>query len=288
MYTLYNNVDEVTRAVFDMMQKIKDLETFLSVGVVRHISLRNGRRPYHLTRSTNLLHRSLDAVQTLDIMDENSPGPWPDRYWHHLAAEIQTTLTEYGFSSSIGAIYNVEEAGKKLDAVWIRLERISKLLRRDCADGDVSVPIMDLYAAGADYNGIRQSMTVDNIERMAARFEKTKNEILRLADEYFALYVAPDSDLFVRYLAGQYLLQKDFVGRMYHADSGAIIGEHMIHPGTRGWLVERFNRWLTDGGKRLIVLAGKHGSGKTAFASAICKLYGQHQVACHFFSATPQ
>ncbi|KAK2142119.1 hypothetical protein LSH36_995g01101 [Paralvinella palmiformis] len=282
IYTLYNEVEEVTRAVYDMIQKVKDFETFISIDIVRHIALRNGRRPYYLLRAVSLLQRTLDAVQTLDVMDESSPGPWPDRYWHHLAAEIQATLTEYGFSTTMCAIYDVDEAGKKLDAVNVKLDKIKKSIRQG-GDSDVSVTILDLYGAAADYNGIGQSMTMNNIEKMAARFEKTKDEIARLVADFCASYVESKSNLFLRYLAGQFLLQKAFVDRLQHSDSGIIIGQHMIHPGTRGWLMERFNQWLTNDNKRLIVIAGKQGSGKTAFASAICKLYGQHQVACHFF-----
>ena len=283
-YKLYNEIEEVTMAVYELMQKLKEFEKFLCVDLERHIALRNGRCPFHLSRATQLLQRALDAVQTLEVVSQKSPGPWPDRDWDHLTAEIQTSLTEYGFCTTMDAIYDIDEATQKLDSLCLKLDKVEKTLKMD--DTDVSVSLVELHSAEADHNGIQQSMTPANIGKLKVKFDKAKQRILLLENNLCGSNIKADSNLFMQYLAGQHLLRQDFVGRLFHTDSTSTITHHMIHPGTRGWLMERFGRWLNNHSKRLLILAGKHGSGKTALASAVCKLYNQHLVGCHFFDSS--
>lgn len=61
-----------------------------------------------------------------------------------------------------------------------------------------------------------------------------------------------------------------------HFEDEVAFGAAALHPKTRGWLFEVFDRWLDSsghrGGSRMLVLEGDMGIGKSTFLAALCSL----------------
>ena len=237
--------------------------------------MKNGNNPYYLERISTHLRRSLDLVK--EASDDGK------REFDHLAAELQTTFTEYGFCQTIDAIYEIGEATQRLNQLSLKLDNIEK---EASGNADASISITELHDVIATQNGIQQAMTEANIAQMQSKFSNVNDRIEKLENNLSSATIKADSELFIQYLAAQHISNKPFVSEIYHCDSSDIINDHMIHPGTRAWYLEKLQRWLYKTEKRISFIGGKQGSGKTALSSAICKLHNHDVVARHFFDAS--
>ncbi len=259
----------------DLRSKVKDLEKLLTVDLQRHIAVTNGRRPFYLDRIQMLLQKSLAEVTSTE-------SPEVSRSLDHLSAELQATFAEYGFCQTLEAIYDVDEATRHLEALSLKLAKVEQSARTGEEPGRC---IAQIQGAVATQNGIQQAMTASNVAKLKAKFGAIERRIQTLENNITEANIRPDSDIFIRYLASQDLLRKPFVASIRASDSTESINGHMIHPGTRGWILEKIDRWLNKSEKRLFVLGGRQGTGKTALASAICKLHNHDVIASHFFSS---
>lgn len=263
-------------------QKVKELEVYMTIDLERHITYKNANSPYYIDRIT---------VQVTKIMDtlsgNNNGGLFNDskavgRIFDHLAAELQAMFNEYGFCNTLEAIYDVNEATMKLDALSLKLGKIE-----NCSNGtDPTVTIGTLHDAVATQNGIQQAMTQQNIDKMEQRFADMTRRIGGIEKSFSNQHVKVDSTVFMEYLGQQYLIGKPFVSSIFTSETDDTVNSHMIHPGTRGWVLERVTRWLHSTEKRLYFLCGKQGTGKTALSSAVCKLHNYDIIASHFFNAS--
>ena len=127
-------------------------------------------------------------------------------------------------------------------------------------------------------------MTEGDFERISGDIAKCRQQAAQQISKCSSRMTA-DSDLYVSYAAAQSLLRSTFVSQLFRRDSTAEVNGHMIHPGTRDWLLERLQRWLRVGDNRVFVATSKPGMGKTALSSAVCKLLNYDVVAKFFFQS---
>ena len=125
-------------------------------------------------------------------------------------------------------------------------------------------------------------MTERDIERISPQVTGCRKRTTQLMSKYSSR-MAADCELYVSYAAAQSLLRSTFVSQLFRRDSTPEIEGHMIHPGTRSWLLERLQKWLRLGDNRVFVVSSKPGMGKTALSSAVCKLLNYDVVAKFFF-----
>ena len=125
-------------------------------------------------------------------------------------------------------------------------------------------------------------MTESDIDRISRDVTNCRKQTSLLLSKCSSR-MTTDCELYVSYAAAQSLLRSAFVTQLFRRDSTAEVNGHMIHPGTRGWLLERLQRWLSAGDNRVFVASSKPGMGKTALSSAVCKLLNYDVVAKFFF-----
>ncbi len=198
-----------------------------------------------------------------------------------MTAELQASCVEYGFCHRFDDHYTVEEATRKLDGIAQRLDMVEK-----CMDTQTAAAIADLHDVMALQHGVQQAISEDNMAKIQSKYDAITQRITRLENNICKEKITRDSRLFQEYVSLQKVLQKEFVAEIAQFDSSETINSHMIHPGTRAWLIERLHNFYVDRQKRLFFLAGKSGAGKTAMAATMCKLYGSDVIANHFFDSS--
>lgn len=203
----------------------------------------------------------------------------------HLTAELQATFVEYGFCKSFEAVHDIQDITRRLEAINVKMERIEKSMNGENAN-NTAVLVTDLHDAIAQQHGIQQAVTETNMHKVQGIYDKLTDRIIRLENNLCQDKLKKDSQIVVRYIETQRSLQNSLASSMFQSDPLEMINAHMIHPGSRVWLLERINRWFYYTEKKLFFLSGKSGSGKTTMASTVCKLYGSDVVGCHFFDAS--
>ncbi|ELT86998.1 hypothetical protein CAPTEDRAFT_205020, partial [Capitella teleta] len=271
--TLYKSIQDIydqqsDETTEDLFRKVKEMEKYVTLDLERHFALGICRPPYYIQR----LQLHLEGVQAMLL--ESSEGKSLD----HLAAELQASFIEHGFCSSLEAIYDTEEADLRLQQLSNRLKKI------ESPEHDPSLALVELHSVVAAISGMQQAMTPANFDKMQSKFNSVHQRITALENNISSCNMKVDSQLFARFLAAEHLLRRNFVRALEKEDSTEVINAHVIHPGTRAWILDRVSRWLLKSKKKVFFLCGKQGSGKTALASTICKLHNHDVAARHFFS----
>ena len=280
IYTPFNTATGVPVQLHDFEKKLKEFERYLVIDIECHIATKNGRPPYYLDRFQSHLNRGKELIRKKLPGGIFAGNDHDIKDFDHLSAEIQASCVEYGFCHRFDDHYSVEEATRRLDSISLRLDNVEK-----CLDSQTAGAIADLHDVMALQHGVQQAITEENMSKIKAKYDKISKRIIRLENNICKEKINRDSKLFKGYLTLQKVLQKGFVTEIGQFDPNEVINSHMIHPGTRSWLIERLHNFYVDRQKRLFFLAGKTGSGKTAIASTICKLYGSDVIANHFFDS---
>ena len=284
VYVTYSSGSEPPDQVTDLALKVQQLEHYLTLALETHIGNKNGRSPYYLSRLSSHLQQAEALLQSSISSGKFQVTPANSREIDHLAAEFQSTFTEYGFCEVFDAIYDVDEATQKLEALSLRLDQVERSV--DNNNEDTSAALCDLHDVVAGHHGMQQAMTEANINRIKQKFNKIDERVNRVEKTISDSNISSESEFFLHYLACQHLLKSDVVRSVSAVNNDIaaadVINSHMVHPGTRGWIFERFRHWLNKTKKRLYFIGGKEGSGKTALSSAICKLYSNAAVASYF------
>ena len=274
-------MEELSKPAQFMASKMKELEKGLSLNLERHVSMKNANSPYYVVRMAQNLDKILTHIDANNDGRQFVESTGVNRQFEHLSAELQALFTEYGFSKTYDAIYEVGEGAKKLDVLLQKLSAIEKKAN----DTDESVVIGTINDVIASEHGIRQAMTDANLQKLESKFDALIAKIAQLESKFCAANIKVGSQVLTEYLAHQHLLRKAFVESIVQSDTFDVINSHMIHPGTRGWVLEAYERWQHSDKKRVFYLAGKQGAGKTAIAATVCKLYNYDVIANHFCSA---
>ena len=280
IYTPFTTAAGIPAQLHDFEKKLKEFERYLVIDIECHIATKNGRPPYYLDRFQSHLNRGKELIRK-KLQGGTFTGNDHDiKDFDHLSAEIQASCVEYGFCHRFDNHYSVEEATRRLDSISLRLDNVEK-----CLDSQTAGAIADLHDVMALQHGVQQAITEENMSKIKAKYDNISKRITRLENNICKEKISKDSKLFKESLSLQKVLQKGFVTEIGQFDPNEVINSHMIHPGTRSWLIERLHNFYVDRQKRLFFLAGKTGSGKTAIASTICKLYGSDVIANHFFDS---
>ena len=138
--------------------------------------------------------------------------------------------------------------------------------------------MVTLRGQSAILAGLQQSMTDHTAHRVRGQLTALSDQLLQIEARLLESHLQRDSPVLLAYLASQHLLRKPHLSDLLQKPSSShIVNSHMIHPGTRSWILDRIQRWLYKSDDKLFYLAGKEGSGKSALASAVVKLH-DHQV----------
>jgi hypothetical protein len=288
VYTGFSTLTDGPDQIWEMEDKVKELERYLVVDLECHVANKNGRQPFYLGRVLNHLNRANKLLET-NFKDEGSGrqfvgAPTDVKDFVHLSAELQATFVEYGFCFSFEAVHDVQEITRRLDQINIKLERVEKSISSE--NDTTADAIADLHDAIAQQNGIQQAVTEHNLAKVKGIYDKLTDRILSLENNLCRNRLMKDSDVIVRYIECQKSLKNSSMSNLYTTDPSETINDYMIHPGTRGWLLERINRWFYHTDKKIFYLAGKSGSGKSSMAATVCKLHGSDVIASHFFSSS--
>lgn len=249
------------------------MEKYITVDLERHVGLGLCRSPYYLSRT----HDHLDKVQAM--LNPEAEGHNEKKHIDHLVAELQLMCVEYGFCSSMEAIYDTDEAELRLQQLSTRMQKLETTI----SSQDPSLILVELHNIIASLNGIQQAMTPANIAKMQKKFSALEERILKVENNLSSDNIRADSELFMKYLACHHLLKRPFLQAFHKVDPMEVINDHVIHPGTRGWILDRISRWVCKSQKKIYFLSGKQGAGKSALASAVCKLLNHSVIARHFF-----
>ena len=299
--TIYGAHAGDTHLVFkstNFIERVKELDRCLTVDLIRQIDTKNGNEPYYLDRLISHLDVAMDVSASLAGTAEGDgqrTGTAAEggeqaagtarsrRQLEHVCAELQATFVEHGFCQMYEAICGVREAQQKFSVLYEKLDSLDRSLqpRGDPASGRLA--IVGVQEALASYNGIRQAMT-ENDMHMVREYDSKANGRLAALFDCVCSHIRVDSPLFVTYAAAQSLLLKPIVKALFHAPAKQMIDSHLIHSGTRGWLFERLQHWLAVSEKRMFIIAGRPGVGKTAFSAAVCKLFHYNVKAQYFYN----
>ena len=197
----------------------------------------------------------------------------------HVMAEIQSVFNEYGFCRCVDSIPDPEEAAKRLDVLRTKIGQ----LENNTYDGDAAAACLALRSVGAQMEGIRQALPEETLSSFKEKFL----EIGQIADGVLTNLVnqhcsSPQDASLKSYVDAEKLLHKAFVRSIYSNSDVSAVTSHVIHTGTRGWIIEAVQKWL-DSDKTLFYLAAQSGTGKTAASSAVCKLFPRELAAYHVF-----
>lgn len=285
VYKQLGGNDVFPEQLIEAHTKATELERYLIIDIHRHIAIGNGRPPFHLERLKELLDKLNGLLRCMVSKQKGQEEYDGDlqalKDLEHVKAELQTVFLEYGFCSSFEVLFNIEEANRRLDNVEGKLSSIERSLRA----GDTTAAIVELHEAIADQHGVQQVLTENNMMRIKKRYDEITNRITRIESIVYKDKLQNGSSVFEKYIQILKNANQDFIGTLYKSDPIDIINENMIHPGTRSWLLERIQRFMYNSKKRIFYLGGREGSGKTAMASTICKLYGGNIIGEHFFSS---
>lgn len=200
----------------------------------------------------------------------------------HQTAQIQAACLEYGFCHSLDVLKTADEAQSKLDHLKQDLAKLEKALVTQKENN--SMLATQLHNIIAQQQGIKQALSEANFTRIKASYDEIGHRIERLENNIGTNTISTGSSTVQRYIDIQKTINPAFVGALCQFENEDVINDHMIHPGTRGWVLEKYSRWL-KGEKKLYFVAGKQGSGKTALSAAVCKLHSSQMAATHFFNA---
>ena len=282
---MFADAGEVPPQVREVHEKVRELERYLIIDLHRHIALRNGRSPYYLSRFHELLHKTQAIIGRVIPKVKGKSQYDGSRHdlkdLDHIAAEFQTAFVEYGFCQCFEVLYNIEEANRRLDAIDVKLTSVERSLKA----GDNIAAIVDLHDAIAQQHGVQQVLTEGNMLKIKRRYDDMTNRIARLENSLCKERLQNDSSILDNYTKMLTNMQREFVGLLFKSDPIDVINGNMIHPGTRAWLLERIHRFVYGSKKKIFYLGGKTGTGKTAMAATLCKLYGGDVIAEHFFNA---
>ena len=268
------SITSTCRHVIALQTKIRELERSTVLDLEAHIADTDGRTPPYLHR----LHRLL--VESLKLLGGGDSEAESDLI--RLASGFQVVAFEFGFARPMDDVDDVGDASQKLSSLASKLEDIE---RCGTNNGELFQKLSNILSIIGD---LQQALSADLIGRLGPQLTSL---IERLDHRHAIASLAcfrSDSKTVLQYLAGHHLLRQPFVAIICSSTSREdAIDRHVIHPETRGWILERIARWVTTGQsttKRVYCVLGKRGSGKTALASTVCKLFRRRVIASHFFS----
>ena len=202
---------------------------------------------------------------------------------------LRVLVFDHGFCRSVdcglvdGGIDEDNQLEPWLHTIDLKISNLEQdLVNRDRMD---PVAISDLKHIAALKGGLELSITANLLKKYASHLTGYERKIHNLANK---IAMKRDSATTVNYLAHYHALSKDkFQSSVeLHESEPALIeriNSHLLHPSTRAWVLEKFERFLLKSKKRLFFAFGKTGTGKTCLSAAISKLYGRNVVANYFF-----
>ena len=285
IYAQYSQAAEAPDNVWALEDRIKDLERYMVIDIERHLATGNGRCPYYINR----VRAHLDNVQKVlreKGSHQNGTLVFEEdvKDFDHLVAELQATFMEYGFCQSYEPLTDIGEITRRLSALNAKLENMEQSLRTEGVNDSSSiVAISDIHDAIAQQHGIQQAATEENITKVSGLYQKLSGTIARLENNVCHGRFRKDSPVLKKYVEDQKMVKRTNSGSLFQTDPSDVINSHTIHPGTRAWLLEIIHKWYATTDKSIFFLSGKTGTGKTAMAAQVCKLYGSNVIASHFF-----
>jgi len=292
VHAAFSDVADVPESMWALLDKTKELERYVIIDLQRHLATGNGRPPYYLSTMQNLLGTTLtmlheNTTQTNGIRQFTGKQGAVIKDCDHLGAEIQAMFLEYGFCQSFEALTDIGEISRRLSTINERMENTEQTLLKAGDGGAAGVhAIIDLHEGLAQQHGIQQAATYDNITKVTALYDKLTCTLTRLENNICTNNIAEDSQVFNTYIQNQRELKNTSTRSLYQYDATETINGIKIHPGTRAWLLEIVNKWFHNTKKSIFFLSGKRGTGKTALAAQICKLYGSDVVGSYFFDSS--
>lgn len=265
----------------ELIQKVKELEKYITTNLELHITLKNSNTPLYLTRTIELLQRIEESCTNNISNGSFKQSTVTEKHFSHLCADVQALCIEYGFCYKYEAVYQVEETATKIEALLQKLRKIEGLPFHE-----PEVIIQTLNDVVATFNAIKQAMTQHNIDKMKTTFDDMTKRLTDLETTFCNQHLKEDCRLLIEYAALQFMVQKPSVQAVCSKYSQKEVNDHMIHPGTRGWILDKVNKFVHTTQKRIYYITGKQGTGKTALCSAICKLQNNNVIASHFFKSS--
>ncbi|CAD5124637.1 DgyrCDS12906 [Dimorphilus gyrociliatus] len=230
-----------------LRQTLNDLERYFNIEICMRIEKKDLREPLFVQSFPILLNAINKAL-------DQSPN---NKKLSQLECDLSDYILSCGFYSQLSI--------KGCDEALLKINHIFHCLKKN--KGTISLDVV--VKCLRELHGVRLAISYALFEKISEEFEEIDDYLKELE---FKLW----EEIF-----------KDFQSYVsqFPTDDGQnsetmFLLEHHVHPGTRRWIVDLVVKWSRTS-KKLMLISGKEGSGKTAICSVLYNLIPYSILAIH-------
>ena len=252
------------------LSRVARLERCIRVDLCLRITRQDHRIPLYIDRTISVLNRAKQMFTTPVNSNDCIHSHFGD-----LSAELLAVILDHGFCGSVNTV-DMDEASLRINQMKCKLSSAGS-----CLDTAESLSILQHVIA--EQWGLNYAVSADSLQDLEGKMEDLDSLISNIETQASTKLLNLKSESIK-----QYIDQANFNSKLSPAVvdgrySHKIMTNHTSHSATCEWLFERLDSWIEKSECQIFLLSGRAGSGKSAFASSVCKKYPKEVVASFAF-----